>query len=144
MSRMLTMVQAITEAMDIKLQDDPGVILMGEDIGVNGGVFRATDGLLEKHGEQRVIDTPLAEAGIIGSAIGLAMNGMRPVAEIQFLGFIYPGFEQIVSHLSRIRMRTQGRYSAPLVIRTPFGAGIRAPELHAESVESLSTLTLPP
>lgn len=137
MSRSLTIVQAITEAMQIKLAEDKSVIVMGEDIGVNGGVFRATDGLLEQFGEDRVIDTPLAEAGIIGSAIGMAMNGMRPIVEIQFLGFIYPGFEQIVSHLSRIRMRTQGKYTAPVVIRAPFGAGIRAPELHSESVEAL-------
>lgn len=137
MSRNLTMVQSINEAMAVKLAEDERVLLLGEDIGVNGGVFRATDGLIDQFGEQRVIDTPLAEAGIIGSAIGLAMNGMIPVVEIQFLGFIYPGYEQIVSHLSRIRMRTQGRYHAPMVIRTPMGAGIRAPELHAESVESI-------
>jgi 2-oxoisovalerate dehydrogenase E1 component beta subunit len=137
MSRSLTIVQAITEAMQMKLAEDPTVIVMGEDIGVNGGVFRATDGLLEQFGDSRVIDTPLAEAGIIGTAIGMAMNGMRPIVEIQFLGFIYPGFEQIVSHLSRIRMRTQGKYTVPVVIRAPFGAGIRAPELHSESVEAL-------
>lgn len=133
----LTMVQAINEAMRCKLLEDERIILLGEDIGVNGGVFRATDGLQEQFGPDRVIDTPLAEAAMIGSAMGLAMNGMKPIVEIQFLGFIYPGLEQIFSHVSRIRMRTQGQYIAPMVIRTPFGAGIRAPELHAESVESL-------
>lgn len=136
MSRKLTMIQAITEAMDQKLQQDPRVILMGEDIGTNGGVFRATDGLLDKYGENRVVDTPLAESGIIGSAIGLALNGMIPVVEIQFLAFIYPGFEQLVSHASRIRYRTRGQFEVPLVIRTPYGAGIRGPELHSESVET--------
>ncbi|HHW36409.1 MAG TPA: alpha-ketoacid dehydrogenase subunit beta [Bacillales bacterium] len=136
MSRKLTMIQAITDAMDQKLQQDPRIILMGEDIGVNGGVFRATDGLIEKYGENRVVDTPLAESGIIGSAIGLALNGMIPVVEIQFLAFIYPGFEQLVSHASRIRYRTRGQFEVPLVIRTPYGAGIRGPELHSESVET--------
>jgi len=136
MSRKLTMIQAITEAMDQKLAQDPRVMLLGEDIGINGGVFRATEGLMEKYGADRVVDTPLAEAGIIGSAIGLAMNGMIPVVEIQFLAFIYPGFEQIVSHAARMRYRTRGQFEVPMVIRTPYGAGIRGPELHSESVES--------
>lgn len=136
MSRKLTMIQAITEAMDQKLADDESVMLLGEDIGINGGVFRATEGLLEKYGRDRVVDTPLAEAGLIGSAIGLGMNGMIPVVEIQFLAFIYPGFEQIVSHAARMRYRTRGQYHVPMVIRTPYGAGIRGPELHSESVES--------
>lgn len=136
MSRKLTIIQAITEAMDQKLADDQRVMLLGEDIGVNGGVFRATDGLLEKYGPDRVVDTPLAEAGIIGSAIGLGMNGMIPIVEIQFLAFIYPGFEQIVSHAARMRYRTRGQYHVPMVIRTPYGAGIRGPELHSESVET--------
>jgi 2-oxoisovalerate dehydrogenase E1 component beta subunit len=136
MKRKLTMIQAITEAMDQKLADDSRVMLLGEDVGVNGGVFRATEGLWEKYGPTRVVDTPLAESGIIGSAIGLAMNGMIPVVEIQFLAFIYPGFEQIVSHAARMRYRTRGQYHVPLVIRTPYGAGIRGPELHSESVET--------
>jgi len=136
MSRKLTMIQAITEALDQMLAQDIRVILMGEDIGINGGVFRATEGLLQKYGSDRVIDTPLAEAGIIGSAIGLALNGMIPVTEIQFLAFIYPGFEQIVSHAARMRYRTRGQFEVPLVIRTPYGAGIRGPELHSESVET--------
>ncbi|MGG3883393.1 alpha-ketoacid dehydrogenase subunit beta [Brevibacillus panacihumi] len=136
MSRKLTMIQAITEAMDQMLAQDPRVMLLGEDIGINGGVFRATEGLVEKYGPERVVDTPLAEAGIIGSAIGLAMNGMIPVVEIQFLAFIYPGFEQIVSHAARMRYRTRGQFEVPMVIRTPYGAGIRGPELHSESVET--------
>lgn len=130
------MIQAITEAMDQMLAQDPRVMLLGEDIGINGGVFRATEGLVEKYGPERVVDTPLAEAGIIGSAIGLAMNGMIPVVEIQFLAFIYPGFEQIVSHAARMRYRTRGQFEVPMVIRTPYGAGIRGPELHSESVET--------
>ncbi len=139
MSRKITMIQAITEAMDQKLADDPRVMLLGEDIGINGGVFRATEGLIEKYGKERVVDTPLAEAGIMGSAIGLGLNGMIPVAEVQFLAFIYPGFEQIVSHAARMRYRTRGQYHVPMVIRTPFGAGIRGPELHSESVETFFT-----
>lgn len=136
MSRNFTILQAINEALDQKLADDQRVMLTGEDIGVNGGVFRATEGLFEKYGQERVVDTPLAEAGIIGSAIGLALNGFIPVVEIQFLAFIYPGFEQIVTHAARMRYRTRGQYNVPLVIRTPYGAGIRGPELHSESVEA--------
>ncbi|MFD2371602.1 alpha-ketoacid dehydrogenase subunit beta [Brevibacillus sp. GCM10020057] len=136
MKRKLTMIQAITEAMDQKMAEDARVMLLGEDIGVNGGVFRATENLLEKYGANRVVDTPLSEAGIIGAAIGLALNGLIPVVEIQFLAFIYPGFEQIVSHAARMRYRTRGQYHVPMVIRTPYGAGIRGPELHSESVES--------
>ena len=136
MSRQITMIQAINEVLDQKLAEDPRVMLLGEDIGRNGGVFRATDGLFEKYGSDRVVDTPLAEAGIIGSSIGLAMNGKLPIVEIQFLAFIYPGFEQIVSHAARMRYRTRGQFEVPMVIRTPYGAGIRGPELHSESVES--------
>lgn len=128
--------QAIHEALDQKLADDRRVMLTGEDIGVNGGVFRATEGLFDKYGKERVVDTPLAEAGIIGSAIGLALNGFIPVVEIQFLAFIYPGFEQLITHAARMRYRTRGQYNVPLVIRTPYGAGIRGPELHSESVEA--------
>ncbi|UCZ54470.1 alpha-ketoacid dehydrogenase subunit beta [Bacillus shivajii] len=136
MSRKVTMIQAISEVLDQKLAEDRRVMLLGEDIGKNGGVFRATDGLYEKHGADRVVDTPLAESGIIGSSIGLAMNGKVPVVEIQFLAFIYPGFEQIVSHAARMRYRTRGQFEVPMVIRTPYGAGIRGPELHSESVET--------
>lgn len=131
-----TMVQAITDGLRVMMQEDERVLVLGEDVGQNGGVFRATDGLLAEFGGNRVIDTPLAEAGIIGSGIGLALNGFKPVAEMQFLGFIYPGFEQIVAHAARIRMRTNGKYHVPMVIRAPYGAGIRAPELHSDSVES--------
>lgn len=136
MSRSLTILQAVTEALDQKLAHDQRVVLLGEDIGVNGGVFRATDGLFGKYGEERVIDTPLAESGIIGSAIGFALNGLIPVVEIQFLAFIYPGFEQLVSHAARMRYRTRGQFSVPMVIRAPYGAGIRGPELHSDSVEA--------
>lgn len=136
MIEQMTMVHAICDALRVKLAENERVILLGEDIGVNGGVFRATDGLQAEFGEQRVVDTPLAESGIIGSAIGLGLNGFIPVVEIQFLAFIYPGLEQVFSHAARIRLRTQGKYHAPLVIRTPYGAGIRGPELHSESVES--------
>ncbi|WP_310170223.1 alpha-ketoacid dehydrogenase subunit beta [Neobacillus niacini] len=133
----LTLVQAVTDGLRVMLEEDERVLLLGEDIGKNGGVFRATEGLQEQFGESRVMDTPLSEAGIIGASIGMAVNGFKPVAEMQFLGFIYPAFEQIMTHVSRIRMRTMGRYSVPLVIRAPYGAGIRAPEVHSDSMEAL-------
>lgn len=136
MSRQLTIIQAVNEALDQKLAADDRVLLLGEDIGTNGGVFRATEGLILKYGPERVLDTPLAEAGIIGSAIGLALGGMIPVVEIQFLAFILPGLEQVVSHAARMRYRTRGQFTAPLVIRAPYGAGIRGPELHSESMET--------
>lgn len=135
-SQQQTMLQAINQTLDDLLATNDDVMLLGEDIGINGGVFRATDGLYEKYGKDRVVDTPLAESGIIGSAIGLAMNGKRPIVEIQFLAFIYPGFEQLISHAARMRYRTRGQYNVPMVIRTPYGAGIRGPELHSESVEA--------
>lgn len=138
-TKALTLVQAVTDGLFTMLQEDGQVLLLGEDIGKNGGVFRATDGLQEQFGPDRVIDTPLSEAGIIGSATGMAVNGFKPVVEIQFLGFIYPAFEQIISHVSRIRMRTMGKFSVPMVIRAPYGAGIRAPEIHSDSVEALFT-----
>ncbi|WP_419180365.1 alpha-ketoacid dehydrogenase subunit beta [Bacillus xiapuensis] len=133
----LTLVQAVTDGLRTMLKEDEQVLLLGEDIGKNGGVFRATEGLLEQFGEDRVMDTPLSEAGIIGASIGMAVNGFKPVAEMQFLGFIYPAFEQIMTHVSRIRMRTMGKYSVPMVIRAPYGAGIRAPEVHCDSMEAL-------
>ncbi|MFS0689226.1 alpha-ketoacid dehydrogenase subunit beta [Sporosarcina sp. 179-K 8C2 HS] len=136
---LMTMIQAINSGMETMLEEDERTIIMGEDIGKNGGVFRATEGLVEKFGEDRVVDTPLSEAGIIGTSIGLAINGFRPVAEIQFLGFIYPAYEQIMTHVSRIRMRTMGNFTVPMVIRAPYGAGIRAPEIHSDSTESLFT-----
>ncbi|PLR78557.1 alpha-ketoacid dehydrogenase subunit beta [Bacillus sp. V3-13] len=138
-TKMLTMVQAITDGLDIMLEEKKEVILLGEDIGKNGGVFRTTDGLQEKYGEERVIDTPLSEAGFVGAAIGMAVNGFLPVIEIQFLGFIYPAYEQIMTHATRLRMRTMGHFTVPIVIRAPYGAGVRAPEIHCDSTEALFT-----
>ncbi|KEO80985.1 alpha-ketoacid dehydrogenase subunit beta [Tumebacillus flagellatus] len=132
----MTILQAITDGLRVALREDERVLVLGEDVGVNGGVFRATDGLQGEFGPHRVVDTPLAEAGIIGSSVGLAVNGMRPIPEIQFFGFIYPAMEQIVAHAARVRMRSQGRFSCPMVIRAPYGAGIRAPELHGDSPEA--------
>ncbi len=133
----LTLVDAVNLALDHEMASDPTVVLLGEDIGTNGGVFRATVNLREKYGCKRVMDTPLAETLIAGTAVGMAMNGLRPVAEIQFMGFIYATFEHLVSHASRIRNRTRGRLSCPLVLRAPFGGGIHAPEHHSESTEAM-------
>ena len=135
-SQDLTLVQAVRDGLYGELERDEDVIVMGEDVGENGGVFRATQGLHEEFGDDRVIDTPLAESGIVGTAIGMAAYGLRPVAEIQFMGFIYPAFDQIVSHAARLRTRSRGRFSAPMVIRAPYGGGIRAPEHHSESTEA--------
>lgn len=132
----LTMVQAINDALRLALREIPEVLILGEDVGKNGGVFRVTEGLWEEFGDERVIDTPLAESGIIGTSIGLALNGFKPIPEIQFLGFIYPAFEQVVSHVARMRNRTQGVFANSLVIRAPYGGGIRAPELHSDSTET--------
>ena len=133
----ITMVEAITLAHAWEMTHDPNVVVLGEDVGVNGGVFRATAGLQEKFGKDRVQDTPLAEGMIGGMSVGMAVQGLKPVAEIQFMGFIYPAFDQIVNHASRMRHRTRGRLSCPLVIRTPHGGGIHAPEHHSESTESM-------
>lgn len=133
---MLTMVQSIADAQRVALETDESVLLLGEDIGKNGGVFRATEGLLEQFGSERVIDTPLSEAAIVGSSLGLSMGGFKPVVEIQFLSFITPAFEQIVSHVARMRMRSQGSFSNSMVIRAPYGGGIGAPELHSDSTEA--------
>jgi pyruvate dehydrogenase E1 component beta subunit len=133
----MNMVQAINQALHLEMERDGSVIVMGEDVGVDGGVFRVTEGLLDKFGEGRVIDTPLAEMGIIGSAIGMAMNGLRPVAEIQFSGFSYYTLNQLISHASRMRNRTRGRLTVPLVMRMPYGAGVKALEHHSESMEAL-------
>ncbi len=133
----LTLVQAITQALEQEMERDENVLILGEDVGLDGGVFRATDGLIQKFGENRVIDTPLAESGIIGTAIGLTVTGFRPVTEIQFMGFIYPAINQILGHTARIRNRSRGRFTCPLVIRMPFGGGIHAPEHHSESYESM-------
>jgi 2-oxoisovalerate dehydrogenase E1 component beta subunit len=133
----LNMVEALNQALAYELAHDPAVLLLGEDIGVNGGVFRATVGLQTRFGAQRVIDTPLAETAIAGAAIGMAAMGLKPVAEIQFTGFIYPTIDHILNHASRLRHRTRGRLTCPLVIRAPCGAGIHAPEHHSESPEAL-------
>jgi pyruvate dehydrogenase E1 component beta subunit len=131
----LTLVQSVRDGLYSEMQRDDDVIVMGEDVGENGGVFRATQGLIEEFPD-RVIDTPLAESGIVGTAIGMAAYGLRPVPEIQFMGFIYPAFDQIVSHAARLRARSNGRFSCPMVIRAPYGGGIRAPEHHSESTEA--------
>lgn len=138
-TKQMTLIQAINDGMRVLLEEDDSTLVLGEDVGKNGGVFRATEGLQEKFGVDRVIDTPLSESGIIGTSIGLAINGFRPIAEIQFLGFIYPAYEQIMTHASRIRMRSMSRFTVPMVIRAPYGAGIRAPEIHSDSSEILFT-----
>jgi pyruvate dehydrogenase E1 component beta subunit len=133
----VTMIEAITMAHAWEMTHDPSVVVLGEDVGVNGGVFRATAGLQEKFGKDRVQDTPLAEGMIGGMSVGMAAQGLKPVAEIQFMGFIYPAFDQIVNHMSRMRHRTRGRITCPVVIRTPHGGGIHAPEHHSESTEAM-------
>ncbi|MBX5467954.1 MAG: alpha-ketoacid dehydrogenase subunit beta [Firmicutes bacterium] len=132
----INMVTAINQALAELLASDPRVVLLGEDIGVNGGVFRVTEGLYERFGRDRVMDTPLAESGILGAAIGMAVGGLRPIAEIQFMGFLYPGLDQLISHAGRIRHRSLGALSVPMVVRIPYGGGIRAPEQHADSAEA--------
>ncbi|MCI4353427.1 MAG: alpha-ketoacid dehydrogenase subunit beta [Thermoplasmata archaeon] len=137
----ITMVQAINRALRTAMAADPEVLLLGEDIGVNGGVFRATEGLLKEFGSERVIDTPLSETGIIGTAIGMALYGLKPVAEIQFLDFIYPGFDQIVSELAKFRYRSGGQYPCHVVIRSPYGGGIKGGLYHSQSTEVYFTHT---
>ena len=132
-------IESVNLALKEEMKRDDRVIVLGEDVGVNGGVFRATVGLLEEFGDNRVIDTPLSENGIVASALGMAVNGLRPVAEIQFMGFVYYILNHIICHAARLRNRTRGRITAPLVIRVPYGAGIRAPEHHSESTEALFT-----
>ena len=136
-----TIVQAVNMALKQELALDKRVFIIGEDVGVNGGVFRATDGLQKEFGADRVIDSPLAELGIVGFSIGAAINGMKPVAEIQFSGFMYAAFDQLLSHAARIRNRSRGRYTCPLVLRAPYGGGIRALELHCESGEAIFSHT---
>jgi pyruvate dehydrogenase E1 component beta subunit len=133
----ITLVEAITQALCFEMTADENVVVLGEDVGKNGGVFRATLGLLDKFGPQRVRDTPLAESMIGGLAIGMASQGLKPVAEFQFMGFSYPALDQIINHASRMRNRTRGRLSCPVVFRTPYGAGIHAPEHHSESTEAI-------
>ena len=133
----VTMAKALNDGLRAAMEGDPMVVVMGEDVGRLGGVFRVTDGLQKDFGEQRVLDTPLAESGIIGTAVGLAVRGFRPVCEIQFEGFIFPGFDQISSQVAKLHYRTQGKIKMPIVIRVPFGGGIGAVEHHSESPESL-------
>ena len=132
----LTLVEAVNQALAWEMAHDETVVVFGEDVGVNGGVFRATVGLQEKFGIERVFDTPLAEAMIAGMSVGMATQGFKPVPEVQFMGFIYPALDQIISHASRMRNRTRGRLTCPMVLRAPFGTGIRAPEHHSESTEA--------
>jgi pyruvate dehydrogenase E1 component beta subunit len=133
----LTMVEAINLALARAMAEDEKVIVLGEDVGVDGGVFRATAGLLDRFGPKRVRDTPLAETMIAGLSVGLAAQGFRPVCEIQFLGFAYPVIDQLISHASRLRNRTRGRLSCPMVLRAPMGGGVHAPEHHSESTEAI-------
>ncbi|AIE59490.1 alpha-ketoacid dehydrogenase subunit beta [Bacillus methanolicus] len=133
----MTMIQAITDALRTEMRNDPNVLVFGEDVGVNGGVFRATEGLQQEFGEDRVFDTPLAESGIGGLAIGLSLQGFRPVPEIQFFGFVYEVMDSISGQMARMRYRSGGRYNAPITIRSPFGGGVHTPELHADSLEGL-------
>jgi pyruvate dehydrogenase E1 component beta subunit len=137
MAQQLNMISAITQALDQEMEKDEKVLVFGEDVGVNGGVFRATEGLNEKYGDDRVSDTPLAESAIGGMAFGLAVQGFRPVAEIQFFGFVFEVMDSIVGQISRQRFRMGGHLDMPVVIRSPFGGGVRTPEMHADSLEGL-------
>ena len=132
-----TMVEAINNALANQMRANEHIVVLGEDVGTNGGVFRATDKLQQEFGEQRVVDTPLAESAIVGMSIGMASQGLIPIVEIQFMGFIYPAIDQILNHAARLRNRTRGRLSCPMVIRVPFGGGIHAPEHHSESTEAI-------
>ncbi len=133
----ITLVEAVGKALAHEMATDPDVVVLGEDVGINGGVFRATAGLQERFGPERVLDTPLAETVIAGMAIGMAARGLKPVAEIQFMGFIYSTVDQLLNHAARLRNRTRSRLSCPLVLRAPYGGGIRAPEHHSESTEAM-------
>jgi len=133
----MNIVNAINDALDIKLTEDKNIVVYGEDAGFEGGVFRVTEGLQKKHGVERVFDSPLAESGIAGTAVGMAAAGLRPVIEMQFCGFIYPAFNQIISHITRMHNRSRGRYKMPIVIRLPYGGGINALEHHSESMEAM-------
>ena len=133
----MTLVKAINNALDIKLNENKDVVVYGEDVGYEGGVFRVTQGLQKKYGAQRVFDSPLAESGIVGTAVGMAVAGMKPVIEMQFSGFAYPGFNHMISHVARMRNRSRGKYTSSLVIRMPYGGGIKALEHHSESMEAL-------
>ncbi|MFA9557293.1 alpha-ketoacid dehydrogenase subunit beta [Evansella sp. AB-rgal1] len=137
----MTMIQAITDAMRVELKNNEEVLVFGEDVGQNGGVFRATEGLQKEFGEDRVFDTPLAESGIGGLAIGLSVTGFRPVMELQFFGFVFEVFDSIAAQMARMRYRSGGVYSSPVTIRSPFGGGVKTPELHADSLEGLVAQT---
>lgn len=137
----MTMIQAITDALRTEMRNDEKVLVFGEDVGVNGGVFRATEGLQQEFGEERVFDTPLAESGIGGLAIGLGLQGYRPVPEIQFFGFVFEVIDSIAGQMARMRFRSGGRYNSPVTIRSPFGGGVHTPEMHADSLEGLMAQT---
>ena len=137
----MTMIQAITDALRTELKNDENVLVFGEDVGVNGGVFRATEGLQKEFGVDRVFDTPLAESGIGGLAVGLSLTGYRPVPEIQFFGFVFEVMDSIAGQLSRLRYRSGGTYNAPVTIRSPFGGGVHTPEMHSDSLEGLMAQT---
>jgi 2-oxoisovalerate dehydrogenase E1 component beta subunit len=133
----MNMIQALNSAIDISMDRNPAVVVMGEDVGYFGGVFRVTDGLQKKYGERRVFDTPIAEGGIVATAIGMAVNGLKPIAEIQFADYVYPAYDQIVSELARIRYRSAGEFAAPVVVRMPCGGGIRGGQTHSQSPEAV-------
>ncbi|MBS4025042.1 MAG: alpha-ketoacid dehydrogenase subunit beta [Clostridia bacterium] len=137
MSNTLNIIQAINQAMMNEMKTDNTIVVYGEDVGIEGGVFRATIDLQKTYGKERVFDTPLAESAIIGTAVGMAINGLKPIVEMQFSGFSYPGFNQIITHVARMRNRSRGQYTLPMVIRAPYGGGIRALEHHSESTEAL-------
>lgn len=135
--KVMNIVQSINHALDLKLSEDQDIVIYGEDVGVEGGVFRVTQDLQKTHGENRVFDSPLAESGIVGTAVGMCAAGLRPIVEMQFLGFVYPAMNQIVTHVARMRNRTRGKYTMPMVIRMPYGGNIKALELHSESMEAI-------
>ncbi|MEE9574457.1 MAG: alpha-ketoacid dehydrogenase subunit beta [Candidatus Neomarinimicrobiota bacterium] len=135
--KVMNIVQSINHALDLKLSEDQNIVIYGEDIGVEGGVFRVTQNLQKTHGENRVFDSPLAESGIVGTAVGMCAAGLRPIVEIQFSGFVYPALNQIITHVARMRNRTRGKYTMPMVIRMPYGGNIKALELHSESMEAI-------
>jgi pyruvate dehydrogenase E1 component beta subunit len=135
--KVMNIVQSINHTLDLKLTEDKDIVIFGEDVGVEGGVFRVTQGLQKSHGEDRVFDSPLAESAIVGTAVGMCVAGLRPIVELQFSGFVYPAMNQIVTHVARMRNRTRGKYTIPMVIRMPYGGNIKALELHSESMEAM-------
>ena len=135
--KVMNIVQSINHTLDLKLAEDRDIVIFGEDVGVEGGVFRVTQGLQKSHGVDRVFDSPLAESGIVGTAVGMCVAGLRPIVELQFSGFVYPAMNQIVTHVARMRNRTRGKYTIPIVIRMPYGGNIKALELHSESMEAM-------